>query len=306
MHTVLLRAVVLSILGLAACRTIEPAADAPPALETLRVATFNVHRFFDTVCASGQCAPGDYEEQPTPAAFEARAAQLAEAIRALDADVIALQEVESQVCLDAIVARLGEVMPHAVLGEIGTTASVDVAVMSRTPITAVVRHRATEPLPLPDGSTTTFSRELLEVHVHDGELVVFAAHFRSKSSDDPARRLAEAQVARRVVTAVGTREPGAVVVLAGDLNDTPGSPPLAALVDNDGLVRLADDLAAGDQATYSYQGNGQAIDHLLVTRGRGEAARVTRSSRVWHAGAIWGWGGSDHAALTAELALRRP
>lgn len=297
---------VLCVLGVVACRSIEPAPDAAAAPDPVRVATFNVRRFFDTVCESGRCEPGDYEEQPTPASFEERATQLAMAIRGLSAEVIALQEIESQPCLDAIVARVGDAMPYAALGEIGTVASVDVAVLSRTPITSVVRHRATEPLPLPDGSMTTFSRELLEVHVNDGALIVFAAHFRSKSNDDPARRLAEAQVARRVVTEVGAREPDAVVVLAGDLNDTPGSPPLEALVGNGGLVRLADDLAASAQATYSFQGRGQAIDHLLVTRGRGEDARVPRSSRVWHANPQWGWGGSDHAALTSELVLRGP
>ncbi|MGN6103772.1 MAG: endonuclease/exonuclease/phosphatase family protein [Kofleriaceae bacterium] len=301
-----MRSLVLSVLVVAACRSIEPYPDAAPAPDTVRVATFNVRRFFDTVCDSGLCGPGDYEEQPTPAEFEQRATQLATAIRGLSADVIALQEVESQACLDALVARIGDVMPYAVLGEIGSVASVDVAVLSRTPLARVVRHRATAPLLLADGTTAKFSRELLEVHVEDGALVVFAAHFRSKANDDPARRLAEAQVARRVVTEVGAREPEAVVVLAGDLNDTPGSPPLAALVDDDGLVRLADDLDAVSQATYSYQGRGQAIDHLLVTRGRGEAARVPRSSRVWHGSPQWGWGGSDHAALTSELVLDRP
>lgn len=301
-----MRSLVLSVLVVAACRSIEPYPDAAPTPDTVRVATFNVRRFFDTVCDSGLCGPGDYEALPTPAEFEDRATQIATAIRGLSADVIALQEVESQACLDALVARVGDVMPYAVLGEIGTVASVDVAVLSRTPLTRVVRHRATEPLLLSDGTTTKFSRELLEVHVEDGALVVFAAHFRSKANDDPARRLAEAQVARRVVTEVGAREPEAVVVLAGDLNDTPGSPPLAALVDDDGLVRLADDLDAGSQATYSYQGRGQAIDHLLVTRGRGEAARMPRSSRVWHGSPQWGWGGSDHAALTSELVLDRP
>ena len=300
-----MRSLALSVLVMAACRSLEPAPFVPDAaeLDTVRVATFNVRRFFDTVCDSGGCESDDYEAQPSPAQFEARAEELATAIRVLAADVISLQEIESQPCLDALVARLGDVMPHAVLGEIGTVASVDVAVMSRTPISRVVGHRAAELLPLPDGGTTRFSRELLEVHVEGGALIVFAAHFRSKSNDDPARRLAEAQVARRVVTEVGAREPGAVVVLAGDLNDTPGSPPLDALVGDGGLVRLADDLAPAAQATYSYGGQGQAIDHLLVTRGRGEAARVPRSSRVWHGHPAWGWGGSDHAALTSELVL---
>lgn len=270
----------------------------------VRVATFNVRRFFDTICESGACEVGDYEAVASEASFEQRAVQVAAAIRTLDADIISLQEVETQACLDALVARLEPA--HAVLGEIGAAASVDVAVLAKTPIDRVVRHRDANPLVLPDGRTTTFSRELLEVHARasDGTpLVLVAAHFKAKSNDDPARRLAEAQTAARIVNELATREPDAVVVLAGDLNDTPGSPPLDALTVDGGLVRLADDLALTAQATYYYQGRAQAIDHLLLVPGD-SAARIPRSSRVWREGGA-GWGGSDHAALTSELALPR-
>lgn len=290
----------LAIVVLAACGDgIAPAPDAGG--DTLRVATFNVRRFFDTVCDSGACETGDYEVVPTPAYFDERAAQLAEAIARLDADVIALQEIETQACLDALRARVGHVLPHGVLGEIGTAASVDVAVLSKTPIEQVLGHRATEPLTRPDGSATVFSRELLEVHVRaagGAKVVMFAAHFRSKVNDDPGRRLAEAQAAARIVTARATAEPAALVVLGGDLNDTPGSPPLVALTVDGGLVRLADDLPLAQQSTYLFDGRGQAIDHLLLAP-TPAAIRVPRSSLVFKDGG--GWGGSDHFALTSEL-----
>src|SRR5690606_20702562 len=105
---------------------------------------FNVRRFFDTVCESGACDSGDYEALASPPQFDARAAQLAGAIRALEADVISLQEIETQACLDALLARLGDALPYGVLGEIGSPASVDVAVLSRTPPEIVTRHRAAE------------------------------------------------------------------------------------------------------------------------------------------------------------------
>lgn len=299
-----MRRLSLAWLALVACRPPGPA----PALDAelgdrVRIATFNVRRFFDTVCESGRCDPGDYEALPSQAVFDARAAQLADAIRRLEADVLALQEVETQACLDALITRLGDAMPHGVLGELHTAASVDVAILSRTPIETVTGHRDREPLTRPDGTITTFSRELLEVHVHaetGAHVVVFAAHFRSKSDDDPGRRLAEAQVAGRVVTALAAAQPDALVVLAGDLNDTPDSPPLLALTTDAGLIRVADDLPIAQQATYRYQGRGQAIDHLLLAP-TPAAIRVPRSSRAWQeAGA--GWGGSDHFALTSELA----
>jgi predicted extracellular nuclease len=267
----------------------------------VRLATFNVRRFFDTVCESGACGPGDYEALPSQDAFAARADQLATAIAGLDADVIALEEVETEACLDALLARLHDVMPNGVLGEIGSPASVDVAVLSKREIDEVVRYRATHPLTLLDGTVTTFSRELLEVHTraaNGAEVVMFAAHFKAKVNDQPERRLAEAQVSSEIVNAVASARPGVLVVLGGDLNDTPGSPPLNALTVDGGLVRVADDLPRPAQATYTYGGNSQAIDHLLVAPGVA-AMRVPFSSQVWRDDR--GWGGSDHAALTSEF-----
>jgi predicted extracellular nuclease len=279
----------------------EPPVPADAPTGNFRVATFNVRRFFDTACASGACGGGEFEELPSTTAFEQRATQIADAIRALDADVVSLQELETQPCLDELLARLAGM--HGVLGEIGTTASVDVAVISRTPIELVATHRANEVLSLPDGSVTQFSRELLEVHVRSSggvPVVTFAAHFKSKANDEPARRLAEARHTRRIVDELAVREPASVIVLAGDLNDTPGSPPLEALTADGGLVRAAADLSEPAQATYIFDGRGQAIDHLLIAPG-GDALRVPRSSRVWRDGT--GWGGSDHAALTTDFAL---
>lgn len=288
--------------GAMACREPTPNASPDGAVGTrVRLATFNVRRFFDTVCDSGSCGPDDYETLLSQDAFAARADQLAAAIAALDADVIALEEVESQACLDALLARLHGVMADGVLGETGAPASVDVAVLSKTEIDEVVRHRATHPLTLPSGAITTFSRELLEVHTRaasGAEVVMFAAHFKAKVNDQPERRLAEAQASSEIVNAVASARPGVLVVLGGDLNDTPGSPPLNALTVDGGLVRVADDLPRAAQATYTYGSSSQAIDHLLLAPGVA-AMRVPFSSQVWRDGR--GWGGSDHAALTSEF-----
>ncbi|NVB79772.1 MAG: endonuclease/exonuclease/phosphatase family protein [Kofleriaceae bacterium] len=300
-----MRTAVVVALALAACRTRDDPAVRPDAVvgEHVRLATFNVHRFFDTVCDSGMCGPNDYEVLPTADQFAQQADQIAAAIRGLDADMVALEEVETKACLDALLARLGDVMPYGVLGEIGGTASVDVAVVSRRPLAAVRLHRADNPLTLSNGTTALFSRELLEVQISTElgkDVVLFAAHFRSKVNDDPARRLAEAQTASRIVNERAAQSPDALVVLGGDLNDTPASPPLNALVVDGGLVRVADDLPAAAQATYTYQGYGQAIDHLLLAPST-SVVRVPRSSKVWRDGN--GWGGSDHAALSSDFLL---
>ncbi|HEY4175228.1 MAG TPA: endonuclease/exonuclease/phosphatase family protein [Kofleriaceae bacterium] len=301
----------LLLLTLGACRNVDepPQVDHPdaaPVVPHLRVATFNVRRFFDTVCDSGVCNNGAYEDQPTQEEFDARATQIAAAIRTMDADVIAVEEVESQACLDALIAKLSDVMPYGVLGESGFAASVDVGILSRTPIDSSIGHQ--EELVLPDGRVTTFARELLEVHTHttDGtNLIMFAAHFKSKSSDDPARRLAEGQASARIVNDVATQNTDALVVMGGDLNDTPGSPALNALTVDGALTRVADDLPVDAQGTYRYHASVEVIDHLLLAPTTQTARRIPLSSHSWRPTGGGGWGGSDHYALSSDFALRQ-
>ncbi|HEY4056902.1 MAG TPA: endonuclease/exonuclease/phosphatase family protein, partial [Kofleriaceae bacterium] len=279
---------------------------AAPEAPHLRVATYNVRRFFDTVCDSGACNNGNYEDQPTAEEFDARAQQIATAIRTMDADVIAVEEVESQACLDTLLGYLGDVMPYGVLGESGFAASVDVGILSRTPIDSFIGHQ--EELDLPDGRVTTFARELLEVHTRAGDgtdLVMFAAHFKSKSSDDPARRLAEGQASARIVNDVATQNPDALVVMGGDLNDTPGSPALDALTVDGALTRVAADLPLDAQGTYRYHTQLEVIDHLLLAPTTQATRRIPLSSRSWRPGGGGGWGGSDHYALSSDFTLRQ-
>lgn len=271
---------------------------------SVRIAAFNVHRFFDTVCHSGRCGGSAYEALPSPEAFAAQADRLARAIDALDADVVLLGEIETQASLDALTARLPRYQDTAqvrrsALGETGAPASVDVAVLSAHPITTVRGHRD-QVLTRPDGTTTRFSRELLEAHLDTpgGRTVVFSAHFRSKVDDDPGRRYAEADAARGIVADTAREFPGALVVLGGDLNDVPGSPPLEALERDGVLLRVSSDRPASETWTYSYFGDLQAIDHLHLARGGGSyvpgSFRAVREPRG-------GYGGSDHAAVTADF-----
>lgn len=295
----------LGALVLGACEPppAVPDGGAPPSPTRIRVATFNVRLFFDTVCQSGACTSADFEQAPTQQAFEGRAAQIAGALTRFEADVVALEEIENQTCLDALMSRLTGVFPYGVLGEIGTPGSVDVAILSRTPLEQVIGHRDLERLTRPDGSRTNYSREFLEAHLRapdDTEVVLFAAHFRSKSMDDPGRRLAEAQTSRRIVTDVAAALPNALVLMAGDLNDSPGSPPMEALTADGGLLRAAADLPVADQATYVFNGRGEAIDHILHAA-TDAGSVVPRSALVWKDSR--GFAGSDHYALTADYEL---
>jgi endonuclease/exonuclease/phosphatase family metal-dependent hydrolase len=282
--------------------TTTPAPDLPPpAPSDIVIATFNVHLFFDTRCDSGQCGGGDFEDAPNQGQFDYRADELAAAIAALDADVVLLQEVENDACLDALQQRLDGAYPTAILGETDFAASVDVAVLARDPTLEVRRH-GDPPIPLPGGGETWFAREFLEVHLDaDGHrVVVFAAHFKSKNDDDPERRLAEATRARELVDAAVAAHPEALVVLGGDLNDTPGSPPLAALEGEGGMLRVAAELVPDDW-TYTYDGERRALDHLYQAVDADGGEFVAGSAHVFRGEFDEGWGGSDHAAVRASF-----
>lgn len=279
-----------------------PDATAPPPLGAVRVTTFNTHLFFDPICQSGACGHDDFEQQPTEAGFAFRADQIAAGLRSLSPTFVLLQEVETRASLDALEARLSDVLPVAVLGESGYAGSVDSAVLARGELLEVRRH-AGGALTLPDGTVTSFTRPLLEVHValDRARVILFAAHFKSKNNDDPARRLAEAQATARIVEGTARRFPGALVVVGGDLNDDPGSPPLEALTAGGGLLRVAQELPVAGQVTYKGFG-GHAYDHLFQGVAAGGRflpghARVTCDE----AASPGGFAGSDHCALSADF-----
>lgn len=271
----------------------------PPLGPSVTVASLNVHRLFDTVCDSGQCGGGAYEELPSRAAFDAQVEQLGEGIRKLGADMVLLQEIENQNGLDALARAVPE-MPHAYLAETGGPASVDVAILSRHPLREVIRH-TDERFELPNGDLAAFSRDLLEAHVDTpiGEVVCFVAHLRSKVNDDPDRRLAEAMAARRLVTATAAAYPTAIVLLGGDFNDVPGSPPLEALTENQGLLRVSADLQTSEIGTNRYGGNWIAIDHFFLARHY--VGRAVPGSFEVFREATTGYAGSDHGAIRAKF-----
>ncbi len=285
--------------------TVDASSAVPQDPAVLRAATFNTHLFFDTICDSGRCAAGDFEQVATPQTFAQRADAAAKAIRSFGADVVSLQEIETQTSLDAIARPLFDLYPTVVMGETGLPGSIDVAVLSTGALLEVRRHRD-QPLMRADGTTTSFTRELLEVHLElkGSHVVMFAAHFRSKASDDPGRRLAEAQAARDLVLATAKEFPAAVVLLGGDLNDTPASPPLDALEGSAELLRVAKDRPPESVATYLWQGKAEAIDHLFLALTSGGAYVPASAAAVRDPSGSSGLAGSDHAALRADFRVR--
>jgi endonuclease/exonuclease/phosphatase family metal-dependent hydrolase len=293
--------------------TLADAGDVAPNYPEIGVATFNVRLFFDTECDSQSgCGGQRFEQVPTQEEFEERAGELAAAVEGLDADVVLLQEIENQAALDELQSALDGAYPVAVIGETGWGGSVDVAVLARGELVDTRGYRDDRPLELPGGGEEEFAREFLRVDLEiDGEeVIVFSAHFTSKVARDDqererddARRLAEAQTARQIVEEVAANKPEALVVLGGDLNDTPESDSLQALTENDGFVRVAAEKSLDETYTYVWNWEAEAIDHLLLVPTSG-GAYVAGSVQSLHDRNPAGYGGSDHGALVAEFEMR--
>ncbi len=272
----------------------------------VKVATFNVRRLFDTTCDSGRCGPNDFESAPTQAELDAQLAKLHEAIATLDADVLILQEVETQAMFEAALGPMLSQYPARAFGEHGTAATLDVGIASRGRLLETRKHRQTR-IPQEGGGTTTFAREFLEVHFDFGgeRVIVFGAHFVSKSSDlEGVRRVAEAKAAAQLLSARAMEFREGLIVLGGDLNDEPDSDALAAFYAL-GIRSAIAGKPASEVYTYRFQDRLQSIDHLLFID---QAPFVLDGATVssFHEGNRSGFGGSDHGALRATFFIPRP
>lgn len=267
----------------------------------LTVASFNVRFLFDTTCDSGRCGSGQFEQLPSGGELEARIAQLQDAIRTLDADVIIFQEIETRELFDQLTSSFAQEYPTREFGETGGSASLDVGIISRWSFAEVRRHKADTVLTTSEGARTSFARELLEVHVtrQGKRAIIFGAHLTSKSSDSTGeRREAEADKAAQIALASAGEFPGALVVVGGDLNDTPDSAPLMRMVTR-GMTNTADGQPADTYFSYIYQGRRQVIDHLLFVPHDGVGYDRDAMTSFHDNGD--GFAGSDHGAVRARF-----
>ncbi len=278
--------------------------DEPSGPQHLRIVTWNVRNFFDTVDD-----PDTYDEVPSRSEFQRKLRQIGGVLRRIDADVVLLQEVEHAALLDALAeGPLREQgYTERVLLEGHDPRGIDVAALSKLPFRRVASHRE-ERFPSPDGSgTRRFARDLLELFVRAGgrELIVATTHFRSQrdGTEADAHRLAEATQAWRIVSRrAETGYP--LYLLAGDLNDALDSEPLRALTADDILLPLVPRLLP-ERERWSYRtGSRRAlIDHALASPPllaalRHIEGRFERTDSVWEA--------SDHAPLVIDLVFSSP
>jgi predicted extracellular nuclease len=131
----------------------------------------------------------------------------------------------------------------------------------------------------PGNSAFDSSRKPLagEFTYNGHHLFVIANHFNSKGGDDPlfgraqpptlvteAQRLQQATVVGDFAASLEAADPDAEVMVLGDLNDFEFSPPLATLKAK-ALHDLIETLPPDERYTYDFEGNSQALDHILLS-----------------------------------------
>ncbi|MEM9072310.1 MAG: endonuclease/exonuclease/phosphatase family protein [Myxococcota bacterium] len=235
--------------------------DVPRGPVPFSVATWNVENLFDEVDD-----PEKLDELPSSRAVEGKLEALGRVIRALDADIVALQEVENEAILnrlaDGPLADMGYTERHLIDGF--DRRGIDVACLSRVPITNVVSHQG-ESFPAADGSRDFFfTRDALEIFAEPGgvPIIVMILHLRSMLDDGDDHRLAEAIQARRIAdrrVEMGFDR----FLIVGDFNDLPGSEVLDAIVDDEAFIDQSLTVPVDDRWTFDFRGRLQLVDYIV-------------------------------------------
>ncbi|MZD54955.1 metal-dependent hydrolase [Streptomyces sp. SID5606] len=250
----------------------------------LRIATYNIH------AGTGSDGVFDLDRQ-------------AAALRALDADVIGLQEVdvhwgERSQGLDVageLARRLGMRVSFAPIYSLDPVTAgsprreYGVAVLSRFPVRSEANHEITRlstqdenPVPAPAPGFGEVTLKVRGVPVQ-----VFVTHLDYRA--DAAVRVAQVADTRRIMARERAARPGARQVLLGDFNAEPSAPELGP------LWRELRDAGAGTGGTYPAAAPEKRIDYVAVGRG----VRVRDAAVPEEAAA------SDHRPVVADVSLAR-
>jgi endonuclease/exonuclease/phosphatase family metal-dependent hydrolase len=284
------------------------------AAETFRVGTYNVENYLDQ--------PTETRQHPKSA--EART-KIRESIRALNPDVLALEEMGTTNALLELRASLkadGLDFPfweHVT----GADTNIHIAVLSKFPITS--RHPHSNENFLLDGRRFQVSRGFAEVEIQARTNFVFtliAAHLKSRrpvpQADEAELRLQEAKVLRGIVDEHFKTDPNAKLIVLGDFNDVKNSDSTKAIIGR-GKFKLTDTRPAernGDNTpgsnprydprtvtwTYHYglDDTYSRIDYILLSPAMAHNW-VTNETYVL---TIPNWGvGSDHRPIVATFKI---
>ena len=254
----------------------------------IRIATFNCENLFARFRFRADFSPQEASANGfdiNNLAFEVhdRAKRLltGNAIKKLNADVVALQEVENLDVLERFRSEfLGgfRAFPHGMLVDGNDPRFIDVAILSKHPI---VHARSYQHLKLtPESRSFIFSRDCLEADIDFGgkTVTLFVNHFKSMIGGRPAtrqRRLDQVQAVKRIVTdRFGKTKPGnKPFVVLGDFNDyieagDEAASSLPDLVSWNQVENVVARLDVDEQWTHFFarENEYRQLDYLLVSK----------------------------------------
>jgi endonuclease/exonuclease/phosphatase family metal-dependent hydrolase len=244
---------------------------------SVRLAAFNVENLFDGV--DDPKLSGDDDDLPMQT-DETRLKNLAAIIRQLDADVLALEEVESEACLkwfrDTHLKDMG--YEHLASREVGYYRGVEQSVLSRFPIERVetfvdlrladsASRIPADPAAQKKGGWAKpdklekpgFQRSPLQADIRlpDGSLLhLFVVHFKAGGKKYAHQRELESLAVVGLVDAIRAKDADAQIAVVGDFNASP----------NDKTARLMREKELGGLVS-AYEARPEAD-----RRGKGEQA----------------------------------
>ncbi|APV50804.1 hypothetical protein BWI17_14575 [Betaproteobacteria bacterium GR16-43] len=171
-----------------------------------------------------------------------------------------------------------------------------------------------------DPTNAAFSssrKPLVAEFVFNGQpFIVVANHWNSKGGDGPEhgryqppilasepQRLQIAAVVKNFVQSALNIDPATKLVLVGDLNDFQFSPAVSNLkATTPPLLDLVETLPSGERYSYSFRGNSQVLDHIVVTQALATGAEYD----VVHVNSEYRVQISDHDPEVARLDFTLP
>lgn len=272
----------------------------------LTIATFNAENMFDA-------ADDPYRnDESTPSKNRVDLEKLAATIRDIDADVLALQEIESRGYLErfnrVLLPDLG--YRHIVHYEGNDGRGIDVSLLSRLPIGAVTSYRH---LRFKDaqGNSRRFQRDVLRVEVqpaHGEMFEIWVVHLKSsyggRAAAEPIR-LAECHKLREILDDVLRKSPDRGILVCGDFNDTIDSAAVKTIRGAVGskfhLDCFVNDVKNRAAVTYNKPPYESIIDFIMTSRGMSRRY-VVGSYQIRNG--LHTQTGSDHNPVFARFRVR--
>ncbi|MCC6485319.1 MAG: endonuclease/exonuclease/phosphatase family protein [Armatimonadetes bacterium] len=288
-HTVrLLKTVKLWRLIFLCCAMTVAASHFQASATEIKIATYNVENLFDAYDDPYAADVDRYKGDTLMSKPLAELKALAEVIRALNADVLGLQEVENRGFLEEFNKKYlsGMGYRYVELIEGNDTRGIDVAVLSRIPMGAIVSYRH---LPLETSATAgsaRFSRDLLQVELRPRNaraFSVYVTHLRSRmgGADSARQREAEAHKIREIWDNRLKSQPQSLFLLLADVNDDPASATVRILKGKGKLAVLPLGARAADGSEWTEQSRFTSryppirFDYIFASPAMGKRVRAT-------------------------------